>query len=189
MIHLFQKKYSVNIKISFKIYFLGSSKRATFSEFETILTGTKGDKDEIKQRLNILKSKIKNEENKNLKEILKKRLSNLEGKTAIITVGGITESEVGENRDKIIDCLNSCKSAMESGILSGGGTSFVHGIKILEERLKEYKNDEKFFKEKHKINYDSIIGIRVFIQALKVNIVKCLKILLFLFYFNSFLNT
>lgn len=127
--------------------------------------------------MNILKSKIKNEENKNLKEILKKRLSNLEGKTAIIAVGGITESEVGENRDKIIDCLNSCKSAMETGILPGGGTSFIHGIRVLEERLKEYKNDEKLFQEKHNISYDSIVGIRVFFEALKVN-----NILFYTFY-------
>ena len=132
------------------------------------MTGTKGNKDEIRERVNLLKSKIKHEENKNLKEVLKKRLSNLEGKTAIIAVGGFTESEVGENRDKIIDCLNSCKSAMESGILPGGGTSFIHGIRILEERLKEYKSDEKLFKENHRINYDSIVGISVFIEALKV---------------------
>lgn len=118
--------------------------------------------------MNNLKSKIKNEENKNIKEVLKKRLSNLEGKTAIIAVGGITEAEVGENRDKIIDCLNSCKSAMESGILPGGGTSFIHGIRVLEKRLKEYKENEQFFKDNHKINYDSIIGISVFIEALKV---------------------
>lgn len=116
-----------------------------------------------------LKSKIKNEENKNIKEVLKKRLSNLEGKTSIIAVGGFTESEVGENRDKIVDCLNSCKSAMESGILPGGGTSFIHGIRILEERLQEYKNDEKLFKENHRLNYDSIVGISAFIEALKVS--------------------
>lgn len=134
------------------------------------MTGTKGDKEDIKERLNILKAKIKSEENKNIKEVLKKRLSNLEGKTAIIAVGGITESEVGENRDKIVDCLNSCKSAMESGILPGGGTSFIHGIKVLEDRLKQYKNDENFFTENHKkINYDCIVGMSVFIEALKVN--------------------
>ncbi len=146
------------------------------------MTGTKGDKDEIKERFNILKYKIKNEENKYRKEIFKKRFSNLEGKTAIIAVGGITESEVGENRDKIVDCLNSCKSAMECGILPGGGTSFIHGIQVLEEKLKQYKNDEILFKEDFKISYESIVGISVFIQALKVNIILS-NIFSFLFNF------
>jgi len=132
------------------------------------LSGTKGEKDDIQKRLNVLRAKIKNEENKNLKEILQRRLSNLEGKTAIITVGGITEVEVGENRDKIVDCLNSCKSAIESGILPGGGTSFIHGIRVLEEILIKYKNNEDFILEKCNKNYDYVIGINVFIEALKV---------------------
>lgn len=146
----------------------GYSKRATVSEYETILTGTKGNKEEIRERLIALKANINKEENKNSKEVLKKRLANLEGKTAIIAVGGITEAEVGENRDKIVDCLNSCKSALESGILPGGGTSFIHAIKILEEELKIFKDDEKLFKEKYKLNYESIFGVQVLIEALKV---------------------
>jgi len=118
----------------------------------------------------MLKTKIKNEENKSIKEVLQRRLSNLEGKTAIITVGGVTESEVGENRDKIVDCLNSCKSAIDSGILPGGGTSFIHGISALEEILIKYKNNEDLIKEKCNKNYDYVIGINVFIEALKVKL-------------------
>lgn len=103
--------------------------------------------------------------------MLKKRLSNLEGKTAIIAVGGITEAEVGETRDKIVDCLNSCKSAMETGILSGGGTSFIHGIRILEEKIKEINKNEQFLIDNNNncsFNYDCIVGINVLKDALKV---------------------
>ena len=132
-----------------------------------------GDKKEIKERLNDLREKIKNEENKNLKEVMKKRLSNLEGKTAIIAVGGLTEVEVAENRDKIIDCLNSCKSAIDNGILPGGGTSFIHVVKILQEKLKELKSED----EKQIYNYDFIMGIECFTRALKV--IKLFKFLVY----------
>ncbi len=87
---------------------------------------------------------------------LKQRLNYLEGKTGIITVGGYTEVEIAENRDKIVDCLNSCRSAIENGILPGGGTAFIHALKVL-------KN----------INYentDMIAGFKIFKEAIIVNI-------------------
>jgi chaperonin GroEL len=137
------------------------------SDFETNLTGTKGDKYEIKERLDDLREKINKEENKNLKEVMKRRLSNLEGKTAIIAIGGLSEIEVAENRDKIIDCLNSCKSAIDNGILPGGGTSFIHVIKILQEKLKELKRQAQD-DEKQNYNHDFIMGIECLMRALKV---------------------
>ena len=137
------------------------------NEYETNLTGTKGEQDKIIERLEDLRSKINKEENKNLKEVMKRRLSNLEGKTAIIAIGGFSEIEVAENRDKIIDCLNSCKSAIDNGILPGGGTSFIHVIKILQEKLKELKTQSQD-EEKQIYNHDFIMGIECFMRALKV---------------------
>lgn len=119
-----------------------------------------------------LKYKLKNEENKNVKEVLRKRLANLEGKTAIVAVGGHTEVEMGENRDKIIDCLNSCKSALENGILPGGGTAFIHSLKVLENHHNQLKKSNEISIDKNSSSfnnrYDYIVGIEVFIKAVKV---------------------
>lgn len=177
----------------------GFSKRAILTEFETNLTGTMGDKDLISERLEDLRYKIRTEENKNLKEVMKKRLSYLEGKTAIIAVGGLTEVEVAENRDKIIDCLNSCKSAIDNGILPGGGTSFIHVIRILEGKLKDLKKDyednnnsERFDNHSNHngVSYDFIMGIECYVRALKVwGFFNFFYLILFiLFYYSTFFN-
>ncbi len=96
------------------------------------MIGPGGDKDDIKIKLNDLRNRIRNEDSKDHKDRLKQRLNNLEGKTGMILVGGYSEVEVSENRDKIVDCLNSCKSAIEHGILPGGGTAFIHALKVLD---------------------------------------------------------
>lgn len=61
--------------------------------------------------------------------------------------------------------MNSCKSALEHGILPGGGTSFIHSLKVLEKKLEETKNG----KINNEFNYDNIVGIIAFIKAIKVN--------------------
>ena len=74
------------------------------------------------------------------------------GKMSIIYVGGVTPVEVAENRDKIVDALNSCQTSLETGILPGGGTSYIHGLKIL----------EKLKFDNHNMN----VGVNIFYQAL-----------------------
>jgi chaperonin GroEL len=132
----------------------GVCKKATIAEYETLLIGPAGDKEEIRLKLNDLRNRIRTEDSKVVKGRLKQRLSNLEGKTGLILVGGYTEVEVSENRDKIIDCLNSCKSAIEHGILPGGGTAFIHALKVLD----TLKYD----------NVDINAGIKIFKEAIIV---------------------
>ena len=98
------------------------------------------------------------EEDLNMRDVIKSRISRLEGKSAIIGIGGFTDAEKSENRDKIIDSLNSCKSALENGILPGGGTPYIHSLKILESLIaKENNNTEDF-----------IAGIKVFHMSIIV---------------------
>ena len=137
--------------------FFGKCEHGIISEFETSLFNCRGNAENIINRINILKSHAKREEDKNIKEVIQLRISKLEGKSAIIGVGGFTDAEKGENRDKIIDALNSCKSALEYGILPGGGTPYIHGLKMLEKLL--INNDNN-------INYNA--GVRVFYLAIKV---------------------
>ena len=97
----------------------GHCEHGIISEFETSLMNCKGKREEIKNRINLLRAHVKIEENQNIKDVIKSRISRLEGKSAIIGIGGFTDAEKAENRDKIIDSLNSCKSALENGILPG----------------------------------------------------------------------
>lgn len=141
-------------KLNFKPAIFGNAKRTILTEFETLLIGCSGDRNKINRRLLDLKYQLKTSQDKQVSQLLKLRISRLEGKSAIITVGGFTEVEIAENRDKIIDSLNSCKSALEEGILPGGGTAYIHALKIL----------NKFYLQNEDLN----AGINIFIFAIKV---------------------
>lgn len=137
----------------------GHCEHAIISEFETCIIDCKGDKSKIKSRVNNLRTHSKMEQDLNIKNVIKSRISRLEGKSAIIGIGGYTDAEKGENRDKIIDSLNSCKSALEHGILPGGGTPYIHGLKMLN-NLTIAKSDN---------NQDFNAGIQLFTMSIKVN--------------------
>jgi chaperonin GroEL len=65
-------------------------------------------------------------------ELLRERISRLNGKIAIAYVGGRSESELNENRDKLVDSLNATKNTLKSGMLPGGGTAMAHASKLLD---------------------------------------------------------
>src|SRR5690606_22201522 len=67
------------------------------------------------------------------REKLEERLARLSSGVAIIRVGGQSEVEVGEKKDRIIDALNATKCAVEQGVLPGGGTAFLKSIKVLDQ--------------------------------------------------------
>jgi len=139
---------------NFENKILGSARQSIISEFETMLIGCNGDKKGITNRISNLRHQIQFSKNKNESNLLKLRISRMEGKSAIITVGGYTEVEIIENRDKIVDSLNSCKSALEEGIMPGGGTAYIHALKELNNLYLS--------------NPDLNAGVNLFIFAIKV---------------------
>ncbi len=147
-----QKEFSPDV--------FGHCDQAIIAEFETCMINCKGDKNKIKTRISNLRTHSKLEQDPNMKSVIKSRISRLEGKSAVIGIGGYTESEKGENRDKIIDSLNSCKSALEYGILPGGGIPYIHGMKILN-KLNVSSSDN---------NKDFNAGIHLFTLAINVNL-------------------
>jgi chaperonin GroEL len=86
----------------------------------------------------------------------------MENRIAEIQIGGNTEVEQGEIRDKVIDCMNSAKQAIEFGILPGGGTSLYQASKILKESLHSLE-----VKDKHEL-----AGFEVLVRALKAPITQ-----------------
>lgn len=63
---------------------------------------------------------------------MKERLARFEGKTAVAYVGGASEVEIHENRDKLVDSMNATRNTMKEGILAGGGSALAHASKLLE---------------------------------------------------------
>lgn len=104
--------------------------------------------------LKAIDKEIEREQDPQYQTYLTEKLTRLSGRSAIIHCGGYTPVELLETRDQIVDCLNSCKSALESGILPGGGNSFIHALPVLED-----------LKLKNK-NFD--IGVNVFYNAVMV---------------------
>jgi len=135
----------------------GASRRGKLNELETVLIGVKGDKQAINEMLYKLDYLSKNEAHPGYKSYYSDRLSRLQGKACTIYVGGLTPVEITENRDKIVDALNSCQTSLKSGILPGGGTSFIHALKLIE--------------QVELSNKDLNVGVNVFYHAIIVNII------------------
>ena len=100
---------------------LGSSEKVTVSSDETTIINGNGNPELVSDRISQIKSQIENQDNESEKLILKERLSKLEGGVAIVKVGGYTDIEIKEKKDRIDDALGATAAAVAEGILPGGG--------------------------------------------------------------------
>ncbi len=110
---------------------LGTAKRVTITKDETTIIDGAGSKAEIEARVAQIKQQIEETTSDYDKEKLQERLAKLAGGVAIIRVGGSTEIEVKERKDRVDDALNSTRAAVQEGIVVGGGVSLVQGAKAL----------------------------------------------------------
>lgn len=109
----------------YKNYTFGSVDKAIVSKDETILTGTRKNNDQLKNRIEYLKKSITLTTSKEQKTVLNKRLSNLTNSAVIIKVGGLTEAEQSERKFLVEDSARAVKAALEDGIVAGGGTALL----------------------------------------------------------------
>ncbi|TPX43551.1 hypothetical protein SeMB42_g04681 [Synchytrium endobioticum] len=110
---------------------LGSANSATITKDDTIFLNGAGVKDAIVQRADQLRSLISTTTSDYEKEKLSERLAKLSGGVAVIKVGGASEVEVGEKKDRFVDALNATRAAVEEGIVPGGGTALLKASKTL----------------------------------------------------------
>src|ERR1700733_11762916 len=87
--------------------------------------GGAGSKESIDERVDIIKAAIKSTQSEYEREKLQERLAKLSGGVAVIKVGGASEVEVSEKKDRVVDALNATRAAVEEGILPGGGTGLL----------------------------------------------------------------
>lgn len=105
---------------------LGSTGSITITKEDTIILNGEGSKDAIAQRCEQIRGVINDASTSEYeKEKLQERLAKLSGGVAVIKVGGASEIEVGEKKDRVVDALNATRAAVEEGILPGGGTALL----------------------------------------------------------------
>ena len=111
---------------------LGKAKKVTITKDDTTIVDGVGEKDAIEARISQIKAQIETTTSDYDKEKLQERLAKLAGGVAVIRVGGSTEVEVKEKKDRVDDALNATRAAVEEGIVPGGGIALLKATKALE---------------------------------------------------------
>jgi len=133
---------------------LGTAKKVTISKDDTIILDGSGSKDEIEERCDLLRESIADTTSEYEREKLQERLAKMSGGVAVIKVGGATETEVNEKKDRVTDALNATRAAVEEGIVAGGGTALLYATRAL--------------KDLSPPNFDQKHGVDIMTRALTV---------------------
>jgi chaperonin GroEL len=146
---------------------LGEADKVVIKRNSTTFIGGKGDKELIDTRVNAIRNQIESLSDASVKELFEKRLANIDGGIAVFYVGGATETEVDEKKDLIEDAIAATKSAVESGVVPGGGASLLH-VSFALEHLQEVHRSQNADK-------DFIIGYQIIIDSLREPMKQILK--------------
>ena len=111
---------------------LGEAKRVTIDKDNTTIVDGAGSGDDIKARVGEIRTQIENTTSDYDKEKLQERLAKLAGGVAVIKVGGATEVEVKERKDRVDDALHATRAAVEEGIVPGGGVALLYAASALD---------------------------------------------------------
>lgn len=136
-----------------KLQMLGTAKKVTVSLDDTIILDGGGDRQQIEERCQQLRESFESSTAMFDKEKAQERLSRLSGGVAILKIGGASEAEVGEKKDRVTDALNAARAAVEEGIVPGGGVALLYATKVLD-KISTSHEDEK-------------IGVQIIKNALK----------------------
>ncbi|KAK2194948.1 bifunctional TCP-1-like chaperonin intermediate domain superfamily/Chaperonin Cpn60-GroEL/GroEL-like equatorial domain superfamily/GroEL-like apical domain superfamily/Chaperonin Cpn60-GroEL-TCP-1 family [Babesia duncani] len=138
------------------VSYLGRAESVTVTKDHTIIVEGLGDKKKIEERCEGIRAMIRNCDSDYEKDKLKERLARLTGGVAIIRVGGASEVEVNEVKDRVEDALCATKAAVEGGIVPGGGTALLYASKTLDSIKTQ--------------NYDQKVGVDIIREAIQAPI-------------------
>jgi chaperonin GroEL len=124
-----------------KLNMLGTAKKVRITKDDTTIVDGAGKKADIAARVAQIKAQVEETTSDYDKEKLQERLAKLAGGVAVIRVGGATEVEVKERKDRVDDALNATKAAVEEGIVSGGGTALFYATRALKDLVGQ--NDDQ----------------------------------------------
>jgi chaperonin GroEL len=132
---------------------LGSAKRVSITKDETTIVEGLGEKAEIEARVAQIRGQIEETTSDYDREKLQERVAKLAGGVAVIRVGGMTEVEVKERKDRVDDALNATRAAVQEGVVVGGGVALIQACKVLEDLKGE--------------NPDQAVGVKIIARALE----------------------
>ena len=132
---------------------LGSAEKVTITKENTTVVGGAGNKEDIQERVNLIRKQISTTTSDYDKEKLQERLGKLAGGVAVLYVGATTEVEMKEKKDRVEDALNATRAAVEEGYLPGGGVSYIRAA----DSLKNFKGE----------NEDETTGARIVARAIE----------------------
>jgi chaperonin GroEL len=121
---------------------LGTSKKVVISKDNTTIINGNGDSTSIEARCNQIRHQIEETTSDSDREKLQERLAKLSGGVAVIHVGGATEVEVKERKDRVDDALNATRAAVEEGVVTGGGAALLYATKVLD-TLKPINDEQR----------------------------------------------
>ncbi|MBJ3762583.1 chaperonin GroEL [Maribius pontilimi] len=111
---------------------LGNAKKVSITKDETTIVDGAGEKSEIEARVSQIRTQIEETTSDYDREKLQERVAKLAGGVAVIRVGGMTEVEVKERKDRVDDALNATRAAVQEGVVVGGGVALIQGAKALD---------------------------------------------------------
>jgi len=126
---------------------LGTCKTVSISKDDTLMLDGAGSADAIEERCELIRESIEHTSSEYEAEKLRERLAKLQGGVAVMKIGGASEVEVGEKKDRVEDALNATRAAVAGGICPGGGCAILHASKSLGELKASIDN----FDQKHGI--------------------------------------
>jgi chaperonin GroEL len=121
---------------------LGRAKKVTIDKENTTIVGGAGKKADIEARITQIKAQIEETTSDYDREKLQERLAKLAGGVAVIRVGGATEVEVKERKDRVDDAMHATRAAVEEGILPGGGVALLRASEVLK-KVRTHNDDQK----------------------------------------------
>ena len=122
---------------------LGRAKSVKVQKENTVIVDGMGNKNAIADRVAQIKAQIEETTSDFDREKLQERLAKLAGGVAVIRVGAATETEMKEAKLRMEDALNATRAAVEEGIISGGGSAYIHASKAVAKAIEELEGDEK----------------------------------------------
>jgi len=126
---------------------LGTAKKVQITKEETVIVDGAGKKTDIAARVNQIRAQVEETTSDYDREKLQERLAKLAGGVAVIKVGGATEVEVKERKDRVDDALNATRAAVEEGIVPGGGTALLRAVAA----VNKLDNDNADYRAGYKI--------------------------------------
>merc|ERR1712176_587453 len=141
----------------------GRCKKLTVTKNDTVILDGAGESAHITERCDLIKSSIELTKSDYEREKLQERLAKLSGGVAVIKVGGASEVEVAEKKDRLVDALNATRAAVEDGIVPGGGRALLYASSQLDRALAKCSN------------MDQRIGVEIVQRALMAPLTTIVK--------------